>query len=256
MRAIIDSKEQLVDLVNEFEIGKDLRTRFFETDLKTFATNYLGITHPNEIRTVMQSTPHFNLVGNTFSNDSVISFSKIDKSNTIRYWDFIKLNCSYNLVLDLRQGKKFLDIFTVTVFPNGKVTVDPGGTRMMFMNIYQGPVQVMLVQHSGSLEHANKFFNLKSVQDFDFDTTNLEYYRCNSNDVEAPGRMKFAQENVDTHYLLTRDNNSLNRIYTDVDYLETTLGDRVFEKTDNEIICDGDVFMRKDANNKFVFVTE
>lgn len=153
----------LADIWNNFMIRNSPDQRYYADTITDYISEIINGSASSLFR-------HTTVV---YSDDKDVSASDIGKMNSI-----------YLMIQDINNGTPLKNPLSISAFPNGSFPIHPGGTRLMFSDVYHRKMPVMITDYTGNI--IGKFSNIRfcdhSDIEFDFASTRLTHIEIRSDD--------------------------------------------------------------------------
>lgn len=189
---LVTSNDQFNDLIFDFDLNYKTKTYYCELTLKQIWDNFMVKTRPNDrwfansiedyIDEIVKqkAIPLFKNKDTVWSNDTGIDHGGIGKLNSV-----------YLMKKDLLNNVNFKYPISITAFDKTSFVIHPGGTRMMFGNVYLKTITVIITDYADIIKqypHLN-FYSYELIN-YDFSINPLLH-------VEVPSDYKYCPSAFD-----------------------------------------------------------
>lgn len=186
---IVSSNDQYNNLVRDFDLNYKTYTYYCELTLKEIWDNFLVKNHYNNrwsadtlndyTHNIVEQKilPLFKEKNKVYSDDIGIDQGGIGKLNSI-----------YLMKNDLCNGIDFVYPISISFFDENSSVIHPGGTRMMFGNIYNKPIKTVITDYTNTIFKTHPHLPLKKYEtiNYNFSTNPLIYVEVPSNHEDCP----------------------------------------------------------------------
>jgi hypothetical protein len=157
----------LREIWDNFHIKSHPGARYHADDVPTYINNMM----------LKKAATLFDNKNVVYSNDEGLTGSMIGKLNSV-----------YLMKQDILADRPFRDPISISAFVNEEFTIHPGGTRLMFTDVYHKAIPVMITDYTGTLQDDCPDIELLPYTEFNFSfkNVNLQYIKMMSSDKYCP----------------------------------------------------------------------
>lgn len=218
------SVNELKQFCIDFDTENSTQTYFTELTLQEIRNiTQEGYYEYDYLKEIIVQT--FKLGNKLYSNDSRLDRSYIGK-----------LNSFYLITKDIRAGKKFYSPMSLSIMPDDNKILHPGKTRLLYSEVYNDPVQVMITDYKNK---TLKYNNCDFVWDHDIQVL----YSSHGQDYSDPYvSAHFKKYNLPFKTITDQRLDSDLTSYHDPTQIDPP---RCFEFINNDVYINGELILKK-----------
>jgi len=174
----------------KFDSRNGVTTYSANLTLRQIWDNFL-IKNPEDTRYYADDIDHYvhyimvDMIEHLFSDGRTERTSDDPELTT---WDIGKCNSLYKIKCELESGMPIRNPICITALKNGLFPIHPGGTRLMYSDVYHATVPVMLTDQTGTLirDYSHIQFNPIEELNFEFEHSGLAVQYSQTEEAQCP----------------------------------------------------------------------
>lgn len=166
IQEIIDNDQDFITYSNEFDRVYSTMTYVADLSLREIWDEFMVKNSPDQ-RWYGNTPAEYaheiiaSKIADTFTDRNIVYSDDVDITGGM----IGKFNSLYLMKTDINNGKGFYNPISISNFENGQSSIHPGGTRLMFSDIYHGKIPCILTFYG---DNNTTLENLQPLENFSF----------------------------------------------------------------------------------------